>query len=55
LTAARDDPPLAVMCAETLWWRCHRRLIADAVTAAGVDVVHVLAIDKQQPHPTGLV
>jgi uncharacterized protein (DUF488 family) len=33
----------AVMCAETLWWRCHRRLTADAATLlAGVEVLHVM-------------
>lgn len=31
----------AVMCAETLWWRCHRRLIADALVAEGFEVVHL--------------
>jgi len=41
--------PLAVMCAETLWWRCHRRLIADAATLAGVNVVH-LGAGRPQPH-----
>jgi uncharacterized protein (DUF488 family) len=29
------------MCAEVLWWRCHRRLIADVLTSLGVSVVHV--------------
>jgi uncharacterized protein (DUF488 family) len=52
--AALDDLlgrlPLAVMCAETLWWRCHRRLIADAATLAGVGVVHLLDVGKSQPH-----
>jgi uncharacterized protein (DUF488 family) len=42
--------PLAVMCAETLWWRCHRRLIADAATLAGIEVVHLLDVGKSQPH-----
>ena len=42
--------PLAVMCAETLWWRCHRRLIADAAALAGVNVVHLLEVGKSQPH-----
>ncbi|HSH59959.1 MAG TPA: DUF488 domain-containing protein [Acidimicrobiales bacterium] len=42
--------PLAVMCAETLWWRCHRRLIADAATLAGIRVVHLLGVGKSQPH-----
>jgi uncharacterized protein (DUF488 family) len=30
-----------VMCAEVLWWRCHRRLIADALTALGYEVRHI--------------
>jgi uncharacterized protein (DUF488 family) len=33
--------PTAVMCAEGLWWRCHRRLISDALTIHGWDVVHI--------------
>ena len=49
-TAAEGDPPLAVMCAETLWWRCHRRLIADAASLQGADVVHLLEVGKAQPH-----
>jgi uncharacterized protein (DUF488 family) len=32
---------LAIMCAETLWWRCHRRLIADALVVKGLEVVHL--------------
>jgi uncharacterized protein (DUF488 family) len=32
----------AIMCAETLWWRCHRRIIADYLLAAGEAVFHVL-------------
>jgi uncharacterized protein (DUF488 family) len=31
-----------IMCAETLWWRCHRRLIADNLLAAGDSVFHIL-------------
>lgn len=31
----------AVMCAELLWWRCHRRLIADVLTSLRVPVVHI--------------
>jgi uncharacterized protein (DUF488 family) len=30
-----------VMCAELLWWRCHRRIIADVATSIGVDVRHI--------------
>ncbi|MDQ4096018.1 MAG: DUF488 family protein [Actinomycetota bacterium] len=39
---ATSGEKLAVMCAETLWWRCHRRLIADALLVAGVNAVHLL-------------
>jgi uncharacterized protein (DUF488 family) len=35
---ARDGMALAVMCAETRWWRCHRRLIADALVFDGLTV-----------------
>ena len=38
--------PCAVMCAEALWWRCHRRIIADYLIAAGEDVQHVMADGK---------
>ena len=31
------------MCAETVWWRCHRRIIADYLIAAGETVMHILA------------
>nr|MDQ3575389.1 DUF488 domain-containing protein [Actinomycetota bacterium] len=40
----------AVMCAETLWWRCHRRLIADAAVLQGVEVVHLLDVGKSEVH-----
>lgn len=32
----------AVMCAEAVWWRCHRRIIADYLIAAGIEVEHIL-------------
>lgn len=44
----------AVMCAEALWWRCHRRLIADALAERGWRVLHVLPDAKLQPHPDSL-
>lgn len=50
ITALAHRAGAAVMCAETVWWRCHRRLIADALVVRGVDVVHLLDIDKRQPH-----
>jgi uncharacterized protein (DUF488 family) len=33
-----------VMCSEAVWWRCHRRIIADHLLARGVDVRHILGI-----------
>jgi len=38
------------LCAETLWWRCHRRLIAELLTARGHDVVHILRPHEFQRH-----
>ncbi len=35
----------AIMCAETVWWRCHRRIIADHLIAAGEQVFHILGPD----------
>jgi uncharacterized protein (DUF488 family) len=35
----------AIMCAETLWWQCHRRIISDYLIAAGETVFHILAPD----------
>ena len=41
----------AIMCAEAVWWRCHRSLIADYLKAAGVNVVHILGTGKSDEHP----
>jgi uncharacterized protein (DUF488 family) len=42
---------LAIMCSESLWWRCHRRLIADAaVLMRAVDVLHVMHAGDARPH-----
>ena len=37
----------AIMCAEAVWWRCHRRIVADHVLAHGVPVVHLLTRTTQ--------
>ena len=42
---------IAIMCAEAVWWRCHRSLIADCLKARGVEVLHVLGATKVDPHP----
>ena len=39
----------AIMCAEALWWRCHRRIIADYLLAAGEEVFHLIGPRKVEP------
>jgi len=67
LTQLRDcghDRCTAVMCAEAVWWRCHRRIIADYLICAGEDVFHILRtnlIDQARltpgaiPQPDGII
>jgi uncharacterized protein (DUF488 family) len=43
----------AIMCAETVWWRCHRRIITDYLLAAGESVFHILGPGKvEEAHMT---
>jgi len=42
--------PTVIMCAEAVPWRCHRSLIADALTARGVNVEHILTAASRKPH-----
>ncbi len=39
----------AIMCAEALWWRCHRRIITDYLLAAGETVIHIMGEGKLEP------
>lgn len=42
---------VALMCAERLWWRCHRSLVSDYLTACcGFEVVHIVEPGKTEPH-----
>lgn len=41
----------AIMCAEALWWRCHRSLISDYLKVKGIAVNHIVAGGKSEPHP----
>ena len=41
----------AIMCAESLWWRCHRGLIADVLRWDGFDVIHILGPGSTASHP----
>ena len=50
LESALAEPGLCLMCAETLWTRCHRRLIAELLFARGEPVVHLLGPTRREPH-----
>jgi uncharacterized protein (DUF488 family) len=45
-----QDGPVALMCAEALRWRCHRSLVADALFARGVQVLHITSRTRAEPH-----
>jgi uncharacterized protein (DUF488 family) len=50
LAAALAEPEPCFLCAETLWWRCHRRLIAELLQARGHEVIHLLKPGHSEPH-----
>ena len=50
LEQALARPSPCLMCAETLWWRCHRRLIAELLVARGHEVVHLIGPHERAPH-----
>lgn len=54
-----DGLRTAIMCAEVLWWRCHRRIIADVLVSLGVRVVHIrdarIAEDHRLAPPARMV
>jgi uncharacterized protein (DUF488 family) len=49
LRALSGDNCCAIMCAEAVWWRCHRRIIADYLLTQGVPVMHIMGLDKIDP------
>jgi uncharacterized protein (DUF488 family) len=51
LLLAKECGPTAIMCAEAVWWRCHRSLIADYLKVRGVEVIHIINEKKTEPHP----
>jgi uncharacterized protein (DUF488 family) len=51
LDLAAEAGPTAIMCAEAVWWRCHRSLIADYLKARRVEVLNILGANKAEPHP----
>lgn len=50
LAAALAEPEPCFLCAETLWWRCHRRLIAELLHARGHEVIHLLKPGHSDRH-----
>ncbi|MBV8086186.1 MAG: DUF488 domain-containing protein [Chloroflexi bacterium] len=46
LEALARERVCAVMCAELVWWRCHRRLIADRLTVDGFEVLHLMNLGQ---------
>lgn len=50
LVAYAEDKLVALMCAEALPWRCHRSLIADALTLRGFTVKHIMSATRAQVH-----
>ncbi len=49
LIALGRERTCAIMCAEVLWWRCHRRIIADYLLADGAAVFHILGLHDVKP------
>jgi uncharacterized protein (DUF488 family) len=50
LIETSGETPTAIMCAESLWWRCHRRMVSDALGARGCNVVHLMGDGARAPH-----
>ncbi len=49
LLEVRASKRCAIMCSEAVWWRCHRRIIADYLLGRGVDVFHLMEGGKSVP------
>lgn len=49
LQALAEGRRCAIMCAEAVWWRCHRRIVADYLLAAGREVFHLMGEDRVEP------
>lgn len=49
LIALGEDKRCAIMCAESVWWRCHRRIITDYLLARGEDVFHIVSSEVPEP------
>jgi len=50
LVARAREAPTAIMCAEAVWWQCHRQLVADALLARGIEVRHITGLPRAAVH-----
>ena len=50
-TATEKRGAMAIMCAQAVWWKCHRSLIADYLKTQGTAVIHIVDAEKTEPHP----
>jgi uncharacterized protein (DUF488 family) len=51
LEKSANEKNVAYMCAEAVWWRCHRSLISDFLKSKGWKVIHIIDINKSEEHP----
>ena len=51
LLVVSEEKRTAIMCAEAVWWRCHRSMIADQLCVQGVRVMHIMDDDHAVLHP----
>lgn len=51
LESIAGEQRVAVMCAEAMWWQCHRSLISDDFKSRGWEVIHLMAPGRKEPHP----
>lgn len=51
LECLADKKRVAFMCAEAVWWRCHRSLVSDYLKHQGWTVIHIMGVGKGQEHP----
>jgi len=49
LIAQGQARPTVMMCAESVWWRCHRRIVADHLIARGIPVFHIMGAGRLEP------
>jgi uncharacterized protein (DUF488 family) len=49
LIAAAAATPTAIMCAEAVWWRCHRRIVADYLLVREIPVFHLMGGGRIEP------